>query len=102
MEAAAARHSAPLARDGDVPATPALRAGLIDPSAEPIDGVLRCSCCERFPLLGEHVVHRHGGGRAGWVCTGCEAEGRGEALGPAVRTARIRSLGGAMNVRRVA
>ena len=55
-----------------------------------------------LPLLGEHVVHHRRGGRAGWVCAGCEAEGRGGRLGPVVRTARIRSLGGAMNVRRIA
>lgn len=102
MEAASAHHSAPLTRDGDVPATPAVGAGPVDLAAEPIDGVVRCCCCKRFPLLGEHVVHHRRGGRAGWVCAGCEAEGRGGRLGPVVRTARIRSLGGAMNVRRIA
>ena len=102
MEATSGHHSALLARDGDVPATPAVGAGPVDPAAQPIDGVVRCCCCKRFPLLGEHVVHHRGGGRVGWVCEGCEAEGQGERLGPAVRTARIRSLGGTMNVRRVA
>jgi hypothetical protein len=70
-----------------------------DHDRHPIDGIVSCACCSRFPLVGERVT-RHEGKRAGWVCAGCEAAGRGERLGPSGSTDRVRSLGGARNVRR--
>lgn len=98
MEAASAPGSTLLTRDGAVPASPAAHL----PTEEPIDGVARCSCCERFPLVGELITRRSGRKQGGWVCDRCEAAGRGERIGEAIEQARIRSIGGAMNVRRAA
>lgn len=93
------RGLAPLPHDSHVAgAAPPNR--LRDPD-DPIDGVARCCCCGRFPLLGEQIVHHRGRRRDGWVCASCEADGRGDRLGPIIERARVRSLGGAMNVRRI-
>ncbi len=85
--------------DGGV-ATKAAVDGFADPD-DPIDGVARCCCCGRFPVLGEQIIHHRGRKRDGWVCASCEADGRGDRLGPIIERARVRSLGGAMNVRRI-
>lgn len=68
----------------------------------PIDGVVRCGCCHRFPLVGEQVV-RHAGRRGEeWACASCETDGRGKRLGPVTDSDRVRSLGGAATVHRTA
>lgn len=100
MEAATASGDPLLARDGAVPTTPHLASGS-PASQHPIDGVARCACCERFPLVGERITRHSGRKRSGWVCEGCEAAGRGKRIGPAELVERVHSLGGAMNVRRV-
>lgn len=102
MEAATTTGSPLLTRDGAVPVAPALSETIPSEASQPIDGVARCSCCERFPLVGEKVTFHVGRKHRGWVCERCEAAGRGEAIGAATATARIRSFGGAMNVRRAA
>ncbi len=107
MEAATASSgSSLLTRDGAVPAAAAIPARGVPPVAghlsEAIDGVACCASCARFPLLGEQVVRHHGRKGDGWVCESCESAGRGKGFGAAVGRARIRSLGGAMNVRRIA
>lgn len=100
MEAATASGSALLTRDGGVPATSAVTPTPIAAETHPIDGVVKCACCLRFPLVGERVVRHVGRRGAGWVCEPCETAGRGERIGSADDEARVRSLGGAMNVRR--
>lgn len=100
MEAATAPGSPLLARDGAFPATPRVPPTAIAADSQPIDGVTRCACCDRFPLVGEQVVRHSGRKGAGWVCSTCETAGRGERLGEVISSARMRSLGGAMNVRR--
>ena len=66
----------------------------------PIDGVVSCACCSRFPLVGERVTRHDGRGAGGWVCASCEAAGRGDRLGPSGSCDRIRTHAGAANVRR--
>ena len=100
MEAATASGGPLLVRDGAFPATPRVTPTAIAADSQPIDGVTRCACCDRFPLVGEQVVRHAGRKGAGWVCSTCESSGRGERLGEVVTSARMRSLGGAMNVRR--
>ncbi len=100
MEAATASGSSLLTRDGAVPAAPSVPDDRHSHGREAIDGVARCACCERFPLVGETVVRRSGRRKSGWVCERCEASGRGERIGPSESVVRIRSFGGAMNVRR--
>lgn len=100
MEAATSTDRTLLARDGAVPAAPALTAAAAAQAAHPIDGVTTCICCSRFPLVGERVFKHSGRKASGWVCESCERAGRGERIGPAAESERIRSLGGAMNVRR--
>jgi len=100
MEAATASGSSALAREGAVPAAPSARAHPQAGGRDAIDGVARCACCERFPLVGETVVQRRGERGSGIVCERCEASGRGERIGRAGSSVRIRSFGGAMNVRR--
>lgn len=100
MEAATASSAGLLSRDGAFPIAPAvhdLQAG------EPIDGVARCACCHRYPLVGEQVVRHEAKGRRaeGWACTDCEDAGRATRLGPAVSATRVRTFGGALNVRRL-
>lgn len=99
MEAATSPDSPLLSRDGAVPVAPA-QPGPGQGPEEPIDGVVRCSCCERFPLVGEQVIRHHGRKLGGWVCERCEIAGDGDRIGPATERARVRSFGGAMNVRR--
>lgn len=100
MEAATSTHPGLLTRDGAVPVTPS--APSHDGGAqEAIDGVARCMCCERYPLLGERVARHEGRKGSGWVCESCEVGGRANRLGAVLRIERVRSLGGAMNVRRV-
>ena len=68
----------------------------------PIDGVVRCAVCKRFPLVGEQVT-RHEGRRDGdWACETCESSGRGARLGAVTGSDRVRSIGGAANVHRAA
>jgi hypothetical protein len=100
MEAATAPGSPLLARDGGVPTAPRTLSNATLADRQPIDGVTECACCGRFPLIGERVVRHEGRKGGGWVCDGCEHGGRGEGLGRIVATERVRSLGGAMNVRR--
>ena len=100
MEAATSKRSGLLMRDGAVPAAPTLAGDRADAASHPIDGVASCTCCGRFPLVGEQVVRHSGRKHSGWVCERCEATGRGDRVGPAGERARIRSFGGAMNVRR--
>ena len=100
MEAATASGAGLLSRDGAFPIAPAVHDS---PAGEPIDGVARCACCDRYPLVGEQVV-RHAAKRRqaeGWACTDCEDSGRASRLGPATRVARVRTFGGALNVRRL-
>lgn len=69
----------------------------------PIDGAARCACCGRFPLVGEWVIG-YGSGSAErlWSCETCESGGRAQRLGTPTDRDRVRSLGGAANVRRAA
>jgi hypothetical protein len=99
MEASTSADRDLLARDGDVLAAPTVNGPDDSETAHPIDGVARCRCCSRFPLVGEIVVRHRGRNGTGWACESCERQGRGAQLGPVVETERIRSLGGAMNVR---
>lgn len=99
MEAATSGGSL-LTRDGALPVAPSLPETPPKTANQPIDGVVRCSCCERFPLVGEQVVFHVSRKRSGWVCERCEAAGRGERIGAATACSRVRSFGGAMNVRR--
>ena len=100
MEAATASGAGLLSRDGAFPIAPAVHDS---PAAEPIDGVARCSCCHRYPLVGEQVVRHAAQGRKaeGWACSSCEDAGRAGRLGPAVSACRVRTFGGALNVRRL-
>lgn len=76
------------------------------PELHPIDGVVHCECCGRFPLVGELVTEHAGAKRNGddriWACPTCESDGRATRLGPATGGDRVRTLGGAANVRRAA
>ncbi len=107
MEAATAKDAGLLSRDGALPIAPAnttpSRTGADPGRDEAIDGVTRCSCCDRFPLVGEEVIRHAAKGRkpTAWVCERCEAAGRAGSYGPATGRTRIRTVGGAMNVRRL-
>jgi hypothetical protein len=72
------------------------------PEEHPIDGVVRCACCGRFPLVGERVTLHVGRKGDDWACATCESDGRGERLGAVTASDRVRSIGGANNVRRAA
>jgi hypothetical protein len=106
MEAATSRDAGLLTRDGALPVAPstptAKGEGPSGSSREAIDGVTSCACCGRHPLVGEQVVHHAAAGRkpTAWVCESCEAAGRARRLGPPDGRVRVRSFGGAMNVRR--
>jgi hypothetical protein len=99
MEAATASGVGLLNRDGANPIAPTARSH----AREAIDGVAQCSCCHRYPLVGEQVVRHAAEGRRtdGWVCERCERAGRARRLGPVALITRVRSFGGAMNVRRL-
>jgi hypothetical protein len=71
-------------------------------SEHPIDGAVRCACCGRFPLVGEHVTRHINRSRREWACDSCEGSGRGARLGAVTDSDRVRSLGGAANVRTAA
>ena len=101
MEAAAARGAA-LARERPTRAGASTAPDPRDAAAHPIDGVVLCSCCGRFPLVGERVTRRATHAGEAWACDSCERSGRGERLGTVVESDRVRSLGGAANVRRAA
>lgn len=68
----------------------------------PIDGVVRCAVCERFPLVGEQVTRHESRGDDEWACETCESSGRCARLGAVTGTDRVRSIGGAANVHRAA
>lgn len=76
------------------------------PDPHPIAGVVHCACCGRFPLVGELVTEHAEAERKRddriWACPTCEGDGRTARLGPATGGGRVRSLGGAANVRRAA
>ena len=106
MEAATAKDAGLLTRDGALPVAPPVPHAKADRAngagREPIDGVTSCACCGRHPLVGEQVVHHaaHGRKPTAWVCEACESAGRARRLGPPDGRVRVRSFGGAMNVRR--
>jgi hypothetical protein len=101
VEAASATQ-APLVRDGDVPATPISprRPGTQVWVAAAIAGAVHCGCCSRAPLVGETVSLRVRGNTSRWVCEVCEHARRWRPLGRELRRERVRSVGGALNVRR--
>lgn len=69
----------------------------------PIAGDARCTCCGRFPLVGEWLTgYGSGGPERLWSCETCESDGRAQRLGSPIDRDRVRSLGGAANVRRAA
>ena len=68
----------------------------------PIDGVVRCAVCERFPLVGEQVTRHESRGGDEWACETCESSGRSARLGAVAGSDRVRSIGGAANVHRAA
>jgi len=88
------------------------RGGLVGPAPahgspvrreeHPIDGVVRCAVCERFPLVGERVTRHGGSGDGEWACETCESSGRSARLGAVSGSDRVRSIGGAANVHRAA
>ncbi|MCB0876552.1 MAG: hypothetical protein R2718_01715 [Solirubrobacterales bacterium] len=68
----------------------------------PIDGIVRCAVCGRFPLVGEQVTTHAAGDARASVCETCESSGRGARLGAVTGSDRVRSVGGAANVHRAA
>lgn len=94
------RELPPLMREGTPSGPPSAAPG--PRPQHPIDGVVRCGCCGRYPLVGERVTLHAGRRGEGWACASCEGEGRGERLGSVGETIRVRSLGGAANVHRSA
>jgi hypothetical protein len=68
----------------------------------PIGGAVRCACCGRYPLVGEHVTRHVSRSSREWACESCESAGRGARLGAITDSDRVRSLGGARNVTRAA
>lgn len=91
-----------LARDGSLPTSPGVAPTRQAADTHPIDGVIRCGCCKRLPLIGEPVTHRRSRKGSDWACDECERSGASASLGEIVERDRVRSLGGAMNVRRAA
>ncbi|MFN8113050.1 MAG: hypothetical protein U0R51_07600 [Solirubrobacterales bacterium] len=96
MEAASADTHGKLS--GRVPAP----GPIVHRDEHPIDGVVRCAVCKRFPLVGEQVTRHEGHGDGEWACETCESSGRSARLGAATRSDRVRSIGGAANVHRAA
>ena len=80
----------------------ALSTSLAAEIEHPIGGVVRCACCGRFPLVGEEVTRHISRSGREWACQSCESAGRGASLGAITDSDRVRSLGGASNVRRAA
>lgn len=102
MEAASATDLM-LVRDGGVPAAPSH--GYSSPTAgqgSPIAGAVSCACCSRVPLVGEVVTAREYRKSTRWVCEPCSVTKRRARRGRELRSVRIRSFGGALNVRRAA
>lgn len=66
----------------------------------PIDGVVRCASCGRYPLVGESVTRHVGRRGEEWACEPCERAGRTRGLGAIAGGDRVRSLSGAANVHR--
>jgi hypothetical protein len=64
----------------------------------PIDGVVSCACCGRFPLVGERVTRHISRRGREWACESCEGSGRGARLGAITDSDRVRSFAGAANV----
>jgi hypothetical protein len=98
MEASSHPHRPPLIREGS-PSGPPAAAPEPQPH-HPIDGVVRCGCCGRYPLVGERVTRHVGRRGEEWACANCESDGRARRLGDAFEEDRVRSLGGAANVHR--
>lgn len=98
METASRDRRPPLIREG-TPGGPPDAAPEPQPQ-HPIDGVVRCGSCGRYPLVGEQVTRHAGRKGEEWACASCESEGRGEQLGAIREQERVRSLGGAANVHR--
>lgn len=96
MEAASANTHGKLS--GHVPAP----GPIVHREERPIDGVVRCAVCDRFPLVGEQVTRHEGRGDDEWACETCESSGRSARLGAVAGTDRVRSIGGAANVHRAA
>ena len=102
VEAASATMG-PLVRDGEIPAAPSWGVGLVSSSkSSAIAGAARCGCCSRVPLVGENVTLRRHRGVMAWVCEPCGLTRRRGRRGVALRSDRVRSFGGALNVRRAA
>ncbi|MGI9557600.1 MAG: hypothetical protein ACR2N5_06635 [Solirubrobacterales bacterium] len=102
MEAASAS-AGPLIRDGEIPAAPRLpQAAAPSASAIAIAGAVRCSSCARVPLIGEVVGIRRHRAETRWVCEPCARSSRKARKGDELGTQRVRSFGGALNVRRAA
>ncbi len=99
MEAAAAQNTGTMVggTGPSGPPAPSPRSG-----EHPIDGVVRCAVCRRFPLVGEQVIRHAADAGAEWACETCESTGRSTRLGAVVGSDRVRSLGGAANVHRAA
>jgi hypothetical protein len=98
METVSTQQRPPLIREGS-PGGPPEAAPEPQPQ-HPIDGVVRCGCCGRYPLVGEQVIRHIGRRGEEWACASCESDGRAERLGVPGAEDRVRSVGGAANVHR--
>ena len=96
MEAASANTHGKLSGHAPAPGP------IVHRDGHPIDGVVRCAVCGRFPLVGEQVTRHEGRGQGDWACETCESSGRSARLGAVTRSDRVRSIGGAANVHRAA
>lgn len=92
-----------LARHGPAPFTVAERAGgnLAVPAEAILAGIVHCAACGRAPLVGEWATLRRGDGGEGWVCELCDRDGEADGHGRPVRRERVRTVAGAINVRRL-
>lgn len=106
MEAASSTSQPLLARDGGAPIAPAGPEPTVEHLGVPISGACECSACKRTLLIGEAAfIHRKVARNnevlsEAWICELCEHKRVARRAGRAVRRERVRSLGGAMNVRR--
>jgi hypothetical protein len=98
MDVTSDRNRPPLIREGS-PGGPPEAAPEPQPQ-HPIDGVVRCGSCGRYPLVGEQVTRHVSRRGEDWACANCESDGRARRLGDALDADRVRSLGGAANVHR--